>query len=802
VCVTVKSSSKQLNGWFFSSLLRDASSGPTDLTVVGNTLFFSASNGTNRGLWKSDGTSSGTVLLKDNIEPGAYALPIYGYYGYYYSYYDYSSRGSFMTAAGNTLFFTARDETYETELWKSDGTSAGTVVVKDILPGAGSSYPGYLTAIGNTLYFSAYDGLERELWRSDGTANGTFLVKDINSGSGSSSPGELKAIGNTLYFRAFDDTNGTELWSSDGTSAGTRLIRDISPGENSSWPTYLTAVGASLFFTAYDGSHGEELWRSDGTLAGTAVVNILPGGNSSIPADLTAVHDILFFTAYDGTHGEELWISDGTASGTFLVRDINPGSTDSTPKPSNSPLYRDPIHRPIAVGNTFYFVANDGTHGFELWKSDGSSTGTSLVKDINPGIGSSSPRHLTAIGNTLYFVAYNTATGIELWKSDGSSAGTVLVQDIRPGASSSSPNELRSLGNTLLFTANDGTNGAELWGLTTEGALSNTPPSFTAIPDIEVIENATDTTIDLWPLFHDAEDPDSLLIYSVTSNSNSSLISADISATSGQLTLSFTPDQTGIAQITIEATDTDGASVSTDVTVLVTSFDANNDGIADSTQPTVISVATPNQQLATFVADSSISLPTIETVDSPDPDLAPAGLEFSQGFYDIRFDGLTPGDSTTLILYLPEASTINSYWKYGPLTPGGPSEWYDFGFDPVTQTGAEFQDLNGDGQNEILLHFVDGLRGDADLITNGTIVDPGGPAMDPTQEENQNNGEAIFSITTDGAPEVGETLTASLESSDPDGDGAFSYQWQSSSDGTAWSDIAGATAQTYALTVG
>jgi hypothetical protein len=72
--------------------------------------------------------------------------------------------------------------------------------------------------------------------------------------------------------------------------------------------------------------------------------------------------------------------------------------------------------------------------------------------------------------------------------------------------------------------------------------------------------------------------------------------------------------------------------------------------------------------------------------------------------------------------------------------------------------------------------------------------------MDPTQEENQNNGEAIFSITTDGAPEVGVTLTASLESSDPDGDGAFAYQWQSSSDGTAWSDIAGATAQTYALT--
>ena len=91
--------------------------------------------------------------------------------------------------------------------------------------------PWNLTAVGNTLYFAAIDGTNGvELWKSDGTASGTVMVKNIRSGSLSSSPYEFTAIGNTLYFAANDGTNGIELWKSDGTASGTVMVKDIYPG--------------------------------------------------------------------------------------------------------------------------------------------------------------------------------------------------------------------------------------------------------------------------------------------------------------------------------------------------------------------------------------------------------------------------------------------------------------------------------------------------------------------------------------------------------------------------------------------
>ena len=106
-----------------------------------------------------------------------------------------------------------------------------------------------------------------------------------------------------------------------------------------------------------------------------------------------------------------------------------------------------------AVGNTLYFVANDGTNNYEVWKSDGTSAGTVMVKDIRSG--SSGPRHLTAVDNTLYFRADDGIYGRELWKSDGTSAGTVMVKDIRSGIYGSEPQHLTSVGSahlTLLTT--------------------------------------------------------------------------------------------------------------------------------------------------------------------------------------------------------------------------------------------------------------------------------------------------------------------------------------------------------------
>ena len=118
-----------------------------------------------------------------------------------------------------SLYFSAKDDTHGRELWKSDGTAAGTVVVKDVRPGSEGSLPRGLTDVGGTLYFSAGDGTHGgELWRSDGTATGTVMVKDIWAGSKGSHPSGLTDVGGTLYFAADDGTHGWELWKSDGTA--------------------------------------------------------------------------------------------------------------------------------------------------------------------------------------------------------------------------------------------------------------------------------------------------------------------------------------------------------------------------------------------------------------------------------------------------------------------------------------------------------------------------------------------------------------------------------------------------------
>jgi ELWxxDGT repeat protein len=108
----------------------------------------------------------------------------------------------------------AHDSAHGTELWKTDGTSAGTVLVRDIAPGLESSNPSSLVAAGGAVYFAADDGVHgSELWRSDGTAAGTFLVQDINPGAPSSLPASLTVSGNQLYFSADDGIRGDELWS-------------------------------------------------------------------------------------------------------------------------------------------------------------------------------------------------------------------------------------------------------------------------------------------------------------------------------------------------------------------------------------------------------------------------------------------------------------------------------------------------------------------------------------------------------------------------------------------------------------
>lgn len=368
------------------------------------------------------------------------------------------SDSSQLNFVGNTLFFGANDGTHGEELWRSDGTAAGTSLVKDICPGThgGRAWPSL--AVGGHLYFAAHNSSSGvELWKSDGTAAGTAMVRDLYSSGEGSFPRPLLAVGNLLYFVANAELLGPQLWRTDGTSAGTIMVAHFDRTQGSKSISSTKAIGGICYFTAQSGK-ARELWRSDGTAAGTKLVKSIPSQATYHGSlFLTVAGNNLYFIANHVTHGTELWRSDGTEAGTTIVKDIAPGTGNGadgtgltvagdllyfTASPSGDPsdlsLWRsdgtEAGTRPLlavsghskatyAIGNDFYFIPSLPNGGTPLWKSDGSPSGTIPFKpDLKGDL-----RFLLAAGKGFYFGTRNDA---DLWQSDGSPEGTYAVGDL------------------------------------------------------------------------------------------------------------------------------------------------------------------------------------------------------------------------------------------------------------------------------------------------------------------------------------------------------------------------------------
>jgi ELWxxDGT repeat protein len=346
-----------------------------------------------------------------------------------------------VTLNGVTYFVASDPNTGDWQLYRTDGTVAGTGPVSTAVNGVG-----YNPVLFNgSLYFTGQDPTTGQwgLYQSDGTAAGTSLVS-----GGLDSIQSVTVLNGQLYFLGYTATSGWQLYQSNGGAASLAFsgLQNISAQGS---------TGTALYFIALDPSTNlYGLYQTGGgapTLLSTSVTSA---------SDFTTVGNITYFI--DGS--SLLYQTDGTAAGTVLI----------APNLSN-------LGSPTGLNGTLYFSANDGQSGQELWQYT-PAAGTTLAADINPGAASSNPSWLTALGNTLYFAAFTAPTGEELWQYKPGS-GASLAADLNPGPLSSNPADLTAIGNTLYFSADNGT-GQALWeyrpwsSTTTSVTPSNPAPVY------------------------------------------------------------------------------------------------------------------------------------------------------------------------------------------------------------------------------------------------------------------------------------------------------------------------------------
>ncbi|MCC6784938.1 MAG: hypothetical protein IT457_18970 [Planctomycetes bacterium] len=494
---------------------------PRHLRALGSRLFFVADDPSSGAEpWISDGSAEGTQRIAD-LSPGPLSTIVSGAH----------------VVNGRVVFF-GGPASGDHEIFVSDGSAAGTQRLADIHPGTGastSSSIGTAAAVGRDasgaefLAFMAFDGTEVELWRTDGTAAGTsrisalaprseqiqmfesatlpdgrvaMVLVGIDTGNfvrrlvvtDGSAAGTLvgtpPAVGAAFiergnqgvafegraWFRHFQG-----LLATDGSVAGTQVIPGVPQvgtnlilgvSRDALW--FLAGVGSSVSdrlakidrngvvtdfgllpfrfvasSTAVGKLHapsGEDflvsaasaLWRID-TASGTAqrlAASVTSGTVASIGGRG-------WFSIHEEAYGAELGITDGSPAGTRLVADLatEPGSARSLD--SRPALF-------AAQGRNAVFAASDGT-GRVVVSSDGTALGTRILAS-----GFTQVSGLVAAGRHVYFAASSAATGSEVWHSDGTAAGTALVSDLSPGTSSSLLGSLNSFGDRVVFLASDG----------------------------------------------------------------------------------------------------------------------------------------------------------------------------------------------------------------------------------------------------------------------------------------------------------------------------------------------------------
>jgi ELWxxDGT repeat protein len=364
---------------------------------------------------------------------------------------------------------------------------AAFTVLLGVLPVLGASevistpirYLSNMTSIGDKLHINGYYNGYYGSYYIMNADHSTSLMQ--LGAPGNFGPRNFVEMGGLVYFEANDLSIGNneadhQLWRTDGTVTGTVKLVD-SPVSG------VTKIGNTIYFRHFTPATGFELWSYTVSDGAKMVCDVNPGPNSSYPDNMVEFNNKLVFFSYTDALGYELWTTDGTTSGTTLIKDCNPGTahgqiytgTTYTSGGNNHPYLIVLNHyKPIVYKNKLYFFASNGVNGYELWSTDGTTAGTQMVQDINPGTGHSVfPRsyvgffgdgpQFTILNDDLFFVAYDDVNGFELRKITNNSGTVELVKDIYPGNTDSQIRKIINFNGMLYFGANDGINGHELW---------------------------------------------------------------------------------------------------------------------------------------------------------------------------------------------------------------------------------------------------------------------------------------------------------------------------------------------------
>lgn len=412
-----------------------------EVRIGGRMLFFASDEVSSSELWTTDGTQAGTRRVLD-VSPSGGDPALGGGFG--------------LVAARDRAFFQTADPLAGLRLWVTDGSRAGTVPffglgLYDELAGTAPTLQ--TAALGRDLLFvRAGEEDALELWRANGTPAGTRRLATLPADPllGVRGVSMIQAAGRVYLGFQSADRRGQELWTSDGTEAGTLRLGNFRPASSPSPPPPL-AVGSRLFFVGFDADHGFEMWTSDGTPEGTRILrDVVPGRRGPFFGLFLAGRRNFYFTLSTQV-ARELWQSDGTEAGTLRLPTVDGSFVQPQGEVEGSLLFfeaggfwrtrKGVAPRPLApkldgcggeaeavpFGGKLYLFAKDGQNSCRLWRTDGTPEGTQLALDLDVAY------RLRPLGNRLLLFSYGFPE-IRVVEGDRVSALRRPKAELRSGA--------------------------------------------------------------------------------------------------------------------------------------------------------------------------------------------------------------------------------------------------------------------------------------------------------------------------------------------------------------------------------